>query len=173
MVQELHPFGGVNPHQVSLSVDASRSGSKLRLEYRLTGALEKLRLPSFSPNPARLDELWRTTCFEAFVSRPGEPRYVEINASPSGDWNAYRFDEYRKGMRPEALPPLAVRGFRVDGDFRLVCEADLSALGSGPWELGVTAVLDFTDKDEPEYWALMHAGDKPDFHLRPSFTFNL
>ena len=55
----------------------------------------------------RTDELWRTTCFEAFVRTDGG--YVEYNLSPSGAWAAYRFDGYREGMRGlEIAPPFIV-----------------------------------------------------------------
>jgi hypothetical protein len=41
---------------------------------------------------ARTDELWRHTCFEAFVRTSPAPAYYEFNFAPSTQWAAYRFD---------------------------------------------------------------------------------
>ena len=48
--------------------------------------------------PARTDELWRSTCFELFLRFDDDERYVEFNFSPSTRWAAYAFDGYREGM---------------------------------------------------------------------------
>ena len=65
-----------------------------------------------NPVPQHRDGLWQHTCFEAFVGLGDGPAYLELNFSASGDWAAYRFDDYRQGMRPmqNASPPrIAVR----------------------------------------------------------------
>jgi hypothetical protein len=49
-------------------------------------------------NGVRRDQLWRTTCFEAFLRASGEDGYQEWNFAPSGDWAAYDFAGYREGM---------------------------------------------------------------------------
>ena len=46
----------------------------------------------------RRDELWTTTCFEAFLAIPDQPGYWEINLAPNGDWALYRFEGYRSGQ---------------------------------------------------------------------------
>ena len=48
----------------------------------------------------RADELWKTTCFEAFLRPMGEESYREWNFAPSSQWAAYRFTGYRQGMAP-------------------------------------------------------------------------
>ena len=69
------------------------------LRYVATGDIGLLRLPPPAA-PTRTDELWKTTCFEAFV-KPGEGAgYYEVNVAPSTQWAAYRFDSYRDGMAP-------------------------------------------------------------------------
>src|SRR5687768_10522470 len=47
----------------------------------------------------RADELWLTTCFEAFLRPHGETAYREWNFAPSTQWAAYEFADYREGMR--------------------------------------------------------------------------
>ena len=82
---------------VEVEVARPRAGSLL-LSYVVTGKIGDLRLPPVMA-AARTDELWRHTCFEAFVRPlPGEA-YYEFNFAPSTQWAAYRFDGYRSGMR--------------------------------------------------------------------------
>src|SRR5690242_17714432 len=53
------------------------------------------------PSPAereRTAELWKTTCFEAFLRPLGEQSYREWNFAPSGRWASYEFSGYRDGM---------------------------------------------------------------------------
>lgn len=65
-----------------------------------------LRLPLAVP-AARVDDLWRTTCFELFLRRAGEEAYIEFNFSPSGEWSAWTFEGYREGRRNlEIAPPI-------------------------------------------------------------------
>src|SRR5271167_461912 len=69
----------------------------LALDYEVTGAIGDLYLPA-PISPTRADELWRRTCFEAFVRpRTGEA-YVEFNFAPSRAWAAYGFSGYRAGL---------------------------------------------------------------------------
>lgn len=56
---------------------------------------------------SRADELWRTTCFELFLRRPGEDAYLEFNFAPSGQWAAYGFNAYRvRGVDPQGAGPI-------------------------------------------------------------------
>ena len=47
--------------------------------------------------PRRADDLWKTTCFEAFLRVPGTEADREWNFAPSGEWAAYDFTAYRDG----------------------------------------------------------------------------
>ena len=69
----------------------------LLLRYVVTGKMSELRLPPVV-SPARADELWRHTCFEAFVRASPNFAYYEFNFSPSMQWAAYRFRAYRQEM---------------------------------------------------------------------------
>jgi len=58
----------------------------------------------------RVDELWKTTCFEAFLRADGEEAYREWNFAPSGDWAAYDFVTYREGRsKPDIRQPPYIR----------------------------------------------------------------
>lgn len=142
------------------------------VRFRVVGAIAQLRLPP-GRSSARTDELWRTTCFEAFLRPPGQTGYLEFNFAPSGAWAAYAFDDYREGMRP--LEPFA--GPRVvaeSGADQLVVqvEAQVAGLGDGGWRLGLSAVLEGLDGAR-SYWAAAHPPGKPDFHHPDCFALEL
>ena len=60
--------------------------------------------------PWRADELWRTTCFEAFLRPVGAEPYREWNFAPSGNWAAYDFSRHREDMaRAEVGAPPYIR----------------------------------------------------------------
>ncbi len=164
---------------LSLEANAELVGDgqerKLVLTYSAGGALEKILWPaSLSGKPQRKDELWKHTCFEAFIKPVSQDQYWEINLSPTGDWNAYRFASYRQGMVKEeaihSLQPL----FAKEGDcWRLVCEIRLPAWANfSQLEIGLTTVIEETS-GQISYWAIHHAGSQPDFHLAESFNHRL
>ena len=155
-----------------VSVDAHRSGATLRLAYSVIGD-SGLRLPGPAA-PERTDELWRHTCFEAFV---GGEAYYELNFAPSTQWAAYRFEGYREGMAPAALasPPVITRGVPSEG-YRLEVEVRLDGLPELPateaWPCGLSAVLEDAEGGI-SYWAAAHPTGKPDFHHPDSFALEL
>ena len=121
------------------------------------------------PDPAdrsRADNLWKTTCFEAFVGLGGEA-YLEFNFSPSGQWAAYRFDRHRKGMREEAAE---IEVWLEGGENWIAVEAAVKSSPLRPGlALGLAAVIE-EKSGTRSYWALAHPGGAPDFHDRTCFT---
>jgi hypothetical protein len=155
----------------AIEVEAERPApAQLVLRYRLTGVTEALVLPP--PASGRADELWRTTCLEAFVQpRPGTA-YTELNLSPSGPWAAYHFDDYRHDM---TLADIAQPQTEVDRaadalTLTTVCELDLRPLAT--WRLGMTAVIE-DRAGGLSYWALAHPPGRPDFHNADCFALEL
>ena len=159
-----------------LSVCVSRQGSQLQVLYRLEGDLDALRLPE--PSEARrTDELWRHTCFEAFV-RPAasETGYCEYNFSPSGAWAAYQFTGYRADMRNLGIrtaPEIDIR--REKNALTLAGTIDARwtrPASDGALRLGVTAVIE--DRSGLlSYWALKHPPGKADFHHADGFVLDV
>lgn len=143
---------------------------RLRVDYRLTGPLRRLAIPPPSDRPTRRDRLWRNTCFELFLAPTGGKRYWELNLSPAGHWNLYRFDGYRSGMQAEtalSAPALSVRHQPHNNRFELSVRlrSPLTDLLGGSLDLGISAVIvDRTGKTS--YWALHHPSTRPDFHRR-------
>jgi hypothetical protein len=122
--------------------------------------------------PGRADDLWRTTCFEAFVRPAGEDVYREWNFAPSGQWAAYDFSGYRETRTAAeiAQPPY----IRMEDNFTWwALGATIAVDAETQWQLGLSAVLEEKDGNK-SYWALAHpAGDKPDFHDPVCFAAHL
>ena len=100
-----------------------------------------------------------------------------MNLSPSGDWNVYRFDSERTGMRPELRvgQPSIATTTEPGGRITVTAALDLASiteLASGPLDVAVTAVLQTTDGART-YWAVRHTRAQPDFHARESFVVRL
>jgi len=148
-------------------------GARLTLQYRLSGDISALVLPALAP-PERADDLWKTTCFEAFLKRPDGDQYSEFNFSPSTRWAVYVFDDYRAGMRPLASVVVSRTDMRIDtGGFDLGIVVDLSGTRM-PWQesdllIGLSAVIETRDGAR-SYWALAHPPGEPDFHHGDCFA---
>jgi hypothetical protein len=149
-----------------LRAGVERTVAHLSLRFVLAGPLARLRIPAMASTPARADRLWEHTCFEAFLAPVGEAAYWEINLSPAGHWNVYRFDGYREGMRPEihAQAPVGEHKRANCGTLTVRATIDLTAmpaLESAALDVGLAAVLE--SNDEESYWALRHV-------LRPGLS---
>jgi hypothetical protein len=166
---KLHP-GSPRAAVTAIAIDVTRPRAEaLLLSYQVFGAIADLRIAPVAA-AARADELWRHTCFEAFVRpAPGEA-YYEFNFAPSTQWAAYAFDGYRRGMR--ATPEIGAPRIEVDSTpdrFALQVALQLDPLPSGRWTLGLAAVIE-DESGRLSYWALAHAPGKPDFHCADCFT---
>ena len=116
--------------------------------------------PSFN-RLMRRDNIWRSTCVELFVAFASERTYFEMNASPDGSWNCYRFDDYRSGMRQ--TDEMSVTSIMNNGNL-LEVAMFLPALDTKKtaW-LNPAAVLEQANGGLT-YFAPNH-GAQPDFHL--------
>jgi len=171
-----HPRTGgqfVDTIEASLAWDHRQ---KLKLVYRVNGAMTRLQVPAPRP-PLRAEGLWQHTCFEAFIKASASPNYYELNFSPSGEWAAYAFRSYRDGgpFGDDSLDPAI--SINIEDD-RLVLNAviDLSRLpairSAARLLIGLSAVIEASD-GSLSYWALNHPADKPDFHHPDSFALEL
>ena len=144
----------------------------LHLRYELTGELAKFRIPTPQP-PAIVDGLWKHTCFEAFIAVQGDLSYHEFNFSPSGQWAAYAFSNYR--IRSDWIANQApfISLAQTNNSLLLNANIDTADLPPNstnkPLQLGFAAVIE-TNDGNCTYWALLHPVDEPDFHHRSGFT---
>jgi hypothetical protein len=172
----LIPFPASNIPALSITGKVSLQDHVLEMHYSLEGSLEAVLLPGPSLRPSRKDELWQATCFELFLAIGDKSGYWEFNLSPSGDWNVYRMDAYRRiGFREES----AIRGVQFEVQkqadlFRLHASVDLRTIWQpGEFlEIGIAAVVQTRDGNTT-YWALTHPASQADFHRRESFILLL
>ena len=120
--------------------------------------------------PVRADNLWQTTCFEAFLRIPGVAAYREWNFAPSGEWAAYDFERHREGR---SNAEVAAPYIRIEDNLTWwALGATIALPADTNWELGLSAVLEEKDGAK-SYWALAHGGNKPDFHDPGCFAARL
>ena len=172
----LIPFPAPNLPKISITGEISLQDNSVLLRYSLSGEIEKILWPPIAVNPSRKDELWKRTCFEFFLAIKNMPQYWEFNLSPSGDWNAYYMNSYRRvGFREEtSIQRLQFESQRQSSHFTLDVIVDLNPIiqQSQLFDVGITAVIQKTDGNET-YWALSHPAPFADFHLRESFILGL
>ena len=163
-------------HRLEATIRANPDGS-LGLFYCLRGDIARLRIPEDCA-PERMDQLWEHTCFEAFIAVRGESAYREFNFSPSGQWAAYAFKDYRQAVDqvPVIAPPTIVtRRFAGRIEVDVVVPAPSLPSERRQWQLGLSAVVEEADTVDGShsYWALRHPSPRPDFHHRDAFALAL
>ena len=163
-----------------VTADVQRTPDKqfLAIQY----AVQPARSVSLSEyGIERRDGLWKSTCFEFFIKANGGSRYREFNFAPLFAWNAYEFDDWRKGMTPlQHLREPHLVDSRIDDrapDFPERYELDVilgpEAWSVGPAKLSLTAVIEEKDGTK-SYWALAHPpGATPNFHHPHCFAAQL
>jgi len=167
-----HPACEASPLRAVSVSGALHANGRITLDYLLLGELLQLRLPPPARSPQRRDELWRHTCLELFVQQEAAADYVEFNFSPSGDWAAYGFESYRRGQTAFGQQPVGITLHPL-GPGQLRIQACAQLPGTTPrWRLGLAAVVEAVD-GTLSYWALRHAGAKPDFHATENFGLSL
>ena len=173
---KLIPYPADNPPKITITSELIRSDTNFFIHYEVDGEIERVLLPAKSSSPSRTDDLWKATCFEYFIAFPLQPKYWEFNMSPSGDWNIYKMDAYRRiGFREEtAFTKLPFVFRKSDIKLSLDISMDLSPIiqAQQKIQVGITAIIQTTDGNET-YWALVHPGEQADFHLRESFILSM
>jgi hypothetical protein len=169
---KLVPFPATHIPAIRITGTVFLENRVLGLQYLLSGDIEAVLLPPASRLPSRKHELWKATCFEFFLAIRDQPGYWEFNMSPSGNWNAYRMDAYRRiGFREETRIAHLPFAFKKGSDgFFLDVSLDLTSFirHERQLQMGITAIIQAEGGSET-YWALAHPAPDADFHLRESF----
>ena len=163
-----------------VQVDISRnSGATLHFRYILEAHMDRIRVPPLRA-AQRKDELWKHTCFEAFVSQGTSGGYYEFNFSPSTEWAMYSFNGYREGMASvtpierDWLPRVSVR--QLPQGLELEAVVHLASMPLVPADatlrLAPSAIIE-EEGDELSYWALNHPSGHPDFHNAKSLGLEI
>ena len=162
------PCLGVNSLTSAASYD---SGGCFNLSYLLIGNLQTIIIPPIKETSS-IDGLWEHTCFEAFICVQGEKIYNEYNFSPSTQWAAYAFSDYRKHKEWAMNQAPVIYVEKSDNQLKLDVILGANDLPENPnkkaLQLGLTAVVESADGSK-SYWALKHPADVPDFHNKKGF----
>lgn len=151
-------------------------GGLLMVNYVLNGVVDQLRIPP-DPSARGVEDLWEHTCFELFIGAKDDAEYYEFNFSPSGEWTAYEFRNYRDGglLRADELDvKIAVQRRAETLELSaVVLLTDLPGIRLDVClSLGLSAVIEDLN-GSLSYWALKHPPGKPDFHHADSFTLQI
>lgn len=138
--------------------------------FGISAPAERFVIPE--AEPGRADDLWQTTCFEAFLRTADAAEYREWNFAPSGQWAAYDFSGYREKIGDSEIASAPY--VRMEDNFTWWALGATIAVDAGAeWQLGLSAILEEKDGTK-SYWALAHPeGDKPDFHDPVCFAARL
>jgi len=176
-----HPAAGRLDAVREIEVRVSRDpNGGLALKYTLRGDPGRLAIPP-ARAPQRADELWRHTCFEAFIAPGTGPAYLELNFSPSGEWASYEFAKYREQRRLEEpptgpvapLPAPSSRTLRTGEDLTLEADVALECMrGATPVRIALASVVEDAS-GQLWYWALRHPPGRPDFHHPDGFALQI
>ncbi|MDG1443894.1 MAG: hypothetical protein P8R02_14540 [Pseudomonadales bacterium] len=180
---ELVPFGaGILP---LVSGSLIRTAKHLHVEWHVNPLQRAIAWPSSDGMLRRQDELWKSTCFEIFVSEPvsdsiAAKPYFELNISPSGSWQCYRFEDYRQGQSVSntfAVTQTSASHSAEHYSLRCTVEYSLPQFVTTSLDISVSAILktqsaetlkpdgDRSAAAELNYYALSHPNKQPDFHL--------
>ncbi|HME40802.1 MAG TPA: DOMON-like domain-containing protein [Steroidobacteraceae bacterium] len=148
----------------------------LVFHYSLRADMSRLRVPLTGAG-GRANDLWKHTCFEAFVAAADTPGYHEFNFSPSHDWAIYTFGAYRQGVPAAEIgraPKISVHqgedGLELLAAVRIGHLADLR--GARLLRFALAAVIEGED-GRLSYWGLRHPPGKPDFHHPHGFALEV
>ena len=159
---------------IHISGNIMRHQNQLICHYLVSGNLDTIAWPAQAIPANAGEELWRHTCLELFVADRENPAYWEYNFSPSQRWAMYRFSNYRQPQTAPRLNDLKIQSQFVSPEgYSLQVNVPIPAeLRQCQLDIGVSAVIELKSSDYC-YFALRHCGDKPDFHLRNSFTLTM
>jgi hypothetical protein len=148
----------------------------LLFQYLLVADMGRVRVPLPGAGE-RAEDLWKHTCFEAFIAPADALGYHEFNFSPSLDWAIYRFSAYREGMSPAEIggaPKISVR--RDNAELELQSAVRVGHVAelrdARRLRIALAAVIE-DDNGGLSYWGLRHPPGKPDFHHSHGFTMDV
>ncbi len=152
----------------------TRDGQKLHIEFKplpLNGIVWPTTNSQQGVKSKRKDNLWQTTCFECFFGTPDSDSYIEINASPNGNWQAYRFNSYRELTSTHDKVSVQVQtNIYSSGEKSIALDIEfheppfVTPATRDYWNISISVVLERESGDHL-YFAGSHPQDKPDFHL--------
>lgn len=144
----------------------NRDGQKIHLRYQVDPTNITWPLPTESE---RAYELWKTTCFELFLKEEGSNEYIELNFSPSGQWDCYHFKSYRSPQPPTRYDHCRINFIKQELG---LIEVEV-LLPEIPDKILANATAVIEDDSGVHYFAFKHAKNKADFHDHSTLLIKL
>lgn len=171
-MQKLEPFQG--PLTLGIEAELSLQGPFITIEFQLDLEKQILGLPESSTiwqpkQVPREDELWKTTCFEAFLNPVGQSLYYEFNFSLKPAWNLYVFDAYRSPQPPKVSEEFSLESLIWQQSHNRIKIQLENKTNFSDFNVGLTAIIEDQDRAK-HYFSLKHTEQKPDFHAADSFV---
>ncbi len=168
-------FDASTAPKIEITVKITHQNNQLDLQYQLRGNLSEMIIPSSDLVPTRQYDLWEHTCFEFFLRLQETTQYWEFNLSPAGDWNVFRFYNYRQDLTEEkAIQTLPFTVSQTATSLQLNLNLNLDCIIGKERNLDVAIATVVENKDlQLSYWALTHPATTPDFHHQDSFVISL
>lgn len=155
----LHPDCARGPiKRVTAAIQATPDGC--RAKFRLDGDIGRIKVPVHAASE-RMDNLWKTTCFEIFWQPHGGNYYREFNLSPSSRWACYDFDDFRLNSRDAPVSAIAIACAAHDAKLEL--EASIASTLPLPADVALNAIVEDLDGNI-QFWALAFQPGKAEFH---------
>lgn len=131
-----------------------------RAKFAFSGEISRIKVPILAPSE-RMDNLWKTTCFEIFWQPHGGSYYREFNLSPSSRWACYDFDDFRLNSRDAPVEAISISSSHDDAMLEL--EAEIASALPLPADVALNAIVENMDGNI-QFWALAFEQGKPEFH---------
>jgi len=163
----LKPHTGIT--NVTLSSTLELSTHKLLLTFRIEGELEKYVFLE-KREKKRVDELWRSTCFELFLASSKSEEYYELNFSSSLAWNYYYLSEYRAEVKEVENVALSINTSIKENIYEVNIILESNEFNFELFDMYNIATILLTREGERTFWSLHKMEENPDFHNKEFFN---
>ena len=148
---------------------------RVQIQLKLRDEQHQVTWPPHHGSQTRAEYLEKSTCFEIFIQQADHANYVNVQLTPSGLWNAYRFDQYRQ---PKQVPPRHEQHIRIEQllieHHRISLVLDLAQLypRRSRIHVGLAAILAHR-QDLHTDWSLQHSAASADPHCAEDWRIQL
>jgi len=151
------------------------SKRRIQIQLKLHDEQDHVSWPQHHGSQIRAENLEKSTCFEIFIQQLEHANYVNVQLTPSGLWNAYRFDQYQY---PKQVPPrhelrLTIEQLLIERH-RISFVLNLAQLypRRSLLKIGLSAILAHRH-DLHSDWGLQHSGAFADPHRAADWGIRL
>jgi len=177
-----------NSKDINLNTSIEIVDNLIILSYSISSDISDIIIPAISLAPPkggaetqlgkRMDDLWKTTCFEVFLASKTKKSYIELNLSPSLDYNIYSFSGNRLGMKEEESLKIVnierevkeMPNIKGNNSFSLKFTIiSNNTISINDLLINISSVIKYSNGNS-SYYAINHGENKADFHDKRNFV---